>query len=209
MRLGFGFYLAFRMVDPMMQSLRSRITEFAEMNPDERVLDICCGTGSQALHYATKNINATGIDLDLRMIQLAEKRARKRGLRNVFFQSASALDLPFADNLFDYASICLALHEKNRLERDTIISEMKRVVKADGMLIFIDYHVPVSHSPLAYVARFMEFAAGKEHHRRYKDYVEYGGIGPLLKKSHLRLTKQKVLGPLILVASPNTKGSQQ
>jgi len=206
MRLAFGCYLACRMVDPIMQSLRARIPEFAEMKPGDRVLDVCCGTGSQSLHYAMKNINAIGIDTDPRMIQLAEKRARKKGLRNVSFQAASALDLPFAENLFDYASICLALHEKNRLERDTIISEMKRVVKADGMLIFIDYHVPVSRSPIAYFTRFMEFAAGKEHYRRYKDYVEYGGIELLLEKNQLWPTKQESLEPLVVIASPNTKG---
>ncbi len=67
---------------------------------------------------------------------------------------------------------------------------MKRVVKADGFLIFIDYHVPVSRSGLAYFTKFMEFAAGKEHYRRYKDYVEYGGIEPLLEKNQLWPTKQ-------------------
>ena len=124
MRLGFGCYLACRMVDPIMQSLRDRIPEFAEMKPGDRVLDVCCGTGSQAFRYAKKNINAIGIDLDPRMIQLAEKRAKTKGLSKVSFQAANALDLPFTENLFDYVSICLALHEKNRIERDTIISEI-------------------------------------------------------------------------------------
>ena len=192
-----------RVIDPIMRGLRIQTPEFAGMKAGDRALDVCCGTGSQAFHYARMGIVAAGIDLDPRMIEVAEKNRRKQGLSNVSFQMASALDLPFEDDSFDYASISMSLHEKEMVDRDRIISEMKRVVKEEGSLVFIDYEVPFPRIPSSYLSKALEQIAGRNHWRCFKDYTEQGGLDGLLRKNHLHQEKRGSLGPLAIIKTPN------
>lgn len=193
-----------RMIEPLMRSLRFQTPVLAEMNAGDRALDVCCGTGALALHYASMGVIAAGIDLDPRVIEVAENKRRKLGLSNVSFETANALDLPFEDNLFDYASIAMSLHENRRVERDRMISEMKRVVKEEGTLVFIDYKVPLPRIPSSYTSKVVELIAGREHNRYFKDYIEQGGLDGLLGKNHLYEDKRGELGPLAIITTPNT-----
>jgi len=177
-------------IDPLLRNIRIYTPEFSGMKAGDRVLDVCCGTGDQAFHYAKRGIVASGIDLSPGMIKLAEKNKEKQGLRDVSFQIADAVNLPFRDNFFDYASISLALHENERTARDKIISEMKRVVKKEGALIFVDFQVPLPKNLYTYLAKAIEFIAGKKHHRCFRDYIEQGGLDEILKKNQLPETKR-------------------
>ena len=181
------------LVDPLLRGIRLYVVKFSGMKAGDRVLDVCCGTGDQAFYYAEAGMVASGIDLDPHMLKLARKDKRKQALRNVSFQLADARNLPFKDNSFDYASISLALHEKDRNVRDRVISEMKRVVKKGGALIFIDFQVPLPKNLFACFVRSIEFVAGREHHRHFKDYIEQGGLDEILKKNRLTAEKRDFL----------------
>jgi len=180
-------------IDRLLRDIRIYVPKFCGMEAGNRVLDVCCGTGDQALHYAREGIIATGIDLNTGMIQVAEKNRRKQSLRNVSFQLASALDLPFKDNCFDYASISFALHEKERVARHKIISEMKRVVKKEGALVFVDLRAPLPQNAYSYLIKSIELAAGREHFIHFKDYIEQGGLDQLLKENQLHDKKRDYL----------------
>ncbi len=192
-----------RMIEPLMRSLRIQTPELAGMKAGDRALDVCCGTGALVLHYARMGIIAAGIDLNPRVIEVAENKRKKLGLSNVSFQTANALDLPFKDNFFDYASISMSLHENERAEGDRMIFEMKRVVKEEGRLVFIDYKVPLPRIPISYTINIIEFFAGREHNMYFKDYIEQGGLDELLKKNHLHEEKRGELGPLSIIKTPN------
>ena len=194
-----------KVIDPILRDVRLCTPEFAGMKAGDRVLDVCCGTGEQALHYARKGINATGIDLDPRMIEVAERNRRKRGLGNVSFQLADAQALPFKDDSFDYASVSLALHEKERPARDRVISEMKRVVKAEGTLVFIDLSVPLPRKAYACLVRAVEFMAGRDHFRCFRDYIEQGGLDVLLRSNRLHEEKRdyRMHGTVTIIKAKN------
>jgi len=181
------------LIDPLLRDIRLYVVKFSGMKAGDRVLDVCCGTGDQAFYYAEAGMVASGIDLDPNMLKLARKDKRKQALRNVSFQIADARNLPFKDNSFDYASISLALHEKDRNVRDRVISEMKRVVRKGGALIFIDFQVPLPKNLFACFIRSIEFMAGREHHRYFKDYLEQGGLDEILKKNRLTAEKRDFL----------------
>jgi len=180
-------------IDPLLRNVRNHTVKFSGMKAGDRVLDVCCGTGDQAFYYAEAGITATGIDLDSNMLKLAGKDKRKKALRNVSFQIADARNLPFKNSSFDYASISFALHEKERTARDKIISEMRRVVKKEGDLIFIDLQAPLPKTLFAYLIKAVEFIAGRDHHRHFKDYIEQGGLDEILKKNHLPEEKRDYL----------------
>jgi ubiquinone/menaquinone biosynthesis C-methylase UbiE len=192
-------------IDPLLRDIRIYAPEFSGMKAGDTVLDVCCGTGAQAIHYAKRGIIATGIDLGQGMIELAERSKRKQGLRNVSFQIADALNLPFENNFFDYASISLALHEVERTARDRIISEMKRVIKKEGALIFTDFRVPLPKNLALYLIKSIEFIAGRNHFRCFKDYIEQGGLDELLRKNQLPEEKRDYLnnGLIVIIKARN------
>ena len=196
-----------RVIDPILRDIRVYTPEFAGMNAGGRVLDVCCATGDQAFHYARRGISAVGIDLDPRMIEVAGKSRRKRGLTNVSFQVADAERLPFQDNSFDYASISLALHEKERPARDRVLSEMKRVVRKEGTLVFIDFAVPFPRNTYAVLIRVVEFIAGWSNFRCFRDYIEQGGLDELLNKHQLHEEKRDYLkyGSITIVKARNAQ----
>lgn len=160
------------------------------MKTGDRVLDICCGTGDQVFYYAKEGMIAFGIDLDSNMISKAENDKRKKNAKNIFFRTADATKLPFEDNFFDYVSISFALHEKERTIRDKVISEMKRVIKKEGSMIFIDFQVPLPNNYYSYLIKSVEYLAGRNHFRCFKDYIDQGGLDKLLKKNQLQEEKR-------------------
>ena len=157
------------------------------------MLDVGCGTGDQVFHYAQKGAIATGIDQNPNMIELAQRNRKKRGFNQATFRIASATELPFQDGYFDCASISLALHEMERDERNRAVSEMKRVVKKKGTLIFIDFQVPLPKNSIAYLIRAMEFIAGRENHKCFRDYLAQGGLKGILKENQLAVQEEALL----------------
>ncbi len=192
------------LIDPFLRGVRLYTIYFSRMKAGDRDLDVCCGTGDQAFHYAGAGITAAGIDLDPNILKLAGKDKRKT--TNVSFQRADACYLPFRDNSFDYASISFALHEKERAARDKIIAEMKRVVRKDGALIFLDFQVPLSRKLLPSLVRVLEFFAGRNHHRCFRDYLAQGGLDVLLARNQLAEARRDYLkdGLITIIKAVNS-----
>lgn len=172
-------------IDPLLKDVRLYVPKFTGMKAGDRVLDICCGTGAQVFHYAEKGIVATGVDINPKMLEVAIRNKKRQGLEDVSFQLADAANLPFNNSYFDYASICFGLHDKEREIRDKVISEMKRVVKREGALIFIDFQVPLPNSPYGYLAKIIEFLAGGAHYKGFRDYINRGGLDKIIRNHQL------------------------
>ena len=193
-------------IDPLLRGIRLSTIEFSGMKTGDKVLDVCCGTGDQAFNYAKVGIIATGIDSDPSMLKLAGKDSRRQDIGIVSFQLADAQNLPFKGGFFDYASISFALHEKERAARDKIITEMKRVVKKDGTLIFVDFQVPLPKNLFTLLVNIIEFIAGRNHYRHFKDYLAQGGLDEILKKNQLAAEKKSYLndGLITIIKTGNS-----
>lgn len=174
------------LVDPLLRDIKKITPEFSGMKAGDRVLDVCCGTGAQVLEYGRRGLIATGIDISPGMLNIAARNRMKQKAVNVSFQLADATNLPFLDGSFDYASICLGLHDKAKLTRDRVLCELKRVVKQYGALIFVDFQVPMPNSVWAAFARIIEFLVGRSNYRAFKEYLRSGGLGQLLRSHGLR-----------------------
>lgn len=68
-----------------------------------KILDVGCGSGHAAMAAARglPDAHVTAVDLSADMIRMAKWRARLSGIKNVTFQIADALELPFNDGHFD------------------------------------------------------------------------------------------------------------
>ncbi|APV43403.1 Methyltransferase domain-containing protein [Dehalogenimonas formicexedens] len=155
------------------------------MKRGERVLDVCCGTGDQATYLAGLGMDAYGIDLDPKMIAIAERKRKKYGKENLHFQLADATALPFEDAFFDSSTISLALHEKPFETQKKVISEMRRVTKNGGMIILADYPVPAGR-----LYRFAEMLVGGEHYACFKASQSLGGMDSLSESFKLQVVKK-------------------
>src|SRR4051812_23803255 len=82
-----------------------RLREAADVRPDERVLDIGCGTGlttREAARSATSG-SALGVDLSPQMLDRARQLSEQEGIPNVSFELADAQVHPFAPKGFTLA----------------------------------------------------------------------------------------------------------
>jgi len=193
-------------IDPIFKDIRNCVTGLSGVKAGDRVLDVCCGTGDQAFHYALIGAIATGVDQNPNMIELAERNRKRRGFKNCTFRLASATELPFPDGYFDCASISLGLHEMESGERNKAVSEMKRVVKKKGVLMLIDFQVPLPKNTIAYLIRVVEFLVGIDNHKCFTDFLDQGGLNRILKEAQLTPREEALLlsGNLQVIKSSNT-----
>jgi ubiquinone/menaquinone biosynthesis C-methylase UbiE len=194
------------LIDPLLEDIRKRTPEFSGMKAGDKVLDVCCGTGSQVIEYGRRGIIAIGIDISPRMLSAAKRNGIKQKVMDISFQLANAIHLPFPDNYFDYASISLGLHDKEKPIQYQIISEMKRVVKQDGAIILIDFRVPLPKNIWAFFVKTIEFFAGRSHYKAFKDYLRNNGLQDILQNHGLTEERRITLkaGLIIIMKVPNS-----
>lgn len=107
------------------------------------VLEYGCGPGSHAFMIAEQGANVTGIDISTVAINLAEAEAKDKGIRDrISFSVMDAEELEFDDSSFDLICGTGILHH---LDLERSFAEINRVMKDDGMAVFIE---PLGHNPL-------------------------------------------------------------
>lgn len=116
------------------------LADLAKPKDHHEVLDVACGPGIVACHFATLTKSVTGIDLTPAMILEASKRSDELKLGNTRWQIGSATSLPFEDNLFDIVISRYAFHHLNDPAQG--MSEMIRVCKIGGRILVADVALP-------------------------------------------------------------------
>ncbi len=108
------------------------------------ILDICCGTGDISLLLAQKNPQAQiyGLDFSENMLAVAQRRKQNGHHTNVQFCQGNAMQLPYADQLFDCTTISFGL--RNVPDYEQVLREMYRILKPGGMLYCLDSSYPTS-----------------------------------------------------------------
>ncbi|HUT28889.1 MAG TPA: methyltransferase domain-containing protein [Sedimentisphaerales bacterium] len=80
-------------------------SEVLKLSPQERILDLCCGQGPDALELARRGFsNVEGLDRSHYLIQKAKAQAKKEGL-GVKFKEGDARKLPYQPDSFDVVTI--------------------------------------------------------------------------------------------------------
>lgn len=108
-------------------------------------LDLCCGSGdlSQLLAKQVGTIG-TVIGADFAPAQLANAAAKIAdiypSLDQIKWVEADALDLPFADDSFDAATMGYGL--RNVTDIPLCLTELHRVLKVDAKVAILDFHRP-------------------------------------------------------------------
>jgi len=109
------------------------------INPDAKVLDLCCGAGQATRELVTHFQNVTGLDAS----PIAIKRAQQNVPQAKYVESF-AEKMPFSDRSFDLVLTNTAMHEMEPEQLRQIISEVHRILRPDGQFIIIDFHSPTN-----------------------------------------------------------------
>ena len=122
----------FAMVASLVVNVAETLTEALEIVPDERVLDVACGSGNGAIAAARRAWgNTVGTDFVPALLERGRERAAAERLE-VEFIEADAQDLPFEDAGFDVAmSIFGAMFAP---DQERTAAELLRVVKPGGRI---------------------------------------------------------------------------
>jgi len=113
-----------------------RIAEF-DQHPNEKVLEVGTGLGTDILQYAKGGADVYGIDLTENAVKLTRKRFEQESLKGNFYQ-ANFVSLPFEDNFFDVVCSFGVLHHSEETQQG--IDEIYRVLKPGGKAIILIYH---------------------------------------------------------------------
>jgi len=102
-----------------------------ELEADERVLDVACGTGNLTLPAARTGAAVTGIDIAPNLIEQAQVRAVEESL-TIAFDVADAEQMPYDDGAFDTVVSMFGTMFAAHSERAT--AELLRVTRPGGRI---------------------------------------------------------------------------
>lgn len=138
---------------------RARAVDFARVEPGSRVLDVATGTGDLAIELARRvspGGEVVGSDFSEGMLARARGKAVAReGSRpsvtghagsawpdvKLRFEWGDALDLEYADDSFDAATVGFGARNFADLSRG--LAEMARVVRPGGRVVVLEFTTPV------------------------------------------------------------------
>ncbi len=182
-----------RIFEPINKGLRSLGARMLPPEQGMQVLDIGCGTGVHLDLYKKYGCKLYGVDTSPAMLGMAKQRLGD----SADLRLGDATSIPFEDNSFDLVLCMLVLHEMDQATRLAVIAEMKRVIKADGHILLIDFHAGPARllkgwfiKPFIFVS---ELAAGRRHFRNYRHFISIRGLPTLIEQNGLKQKESKIV----------------
>lgn len=125
------------------QSWRKFTMKKMNVQKGDSAIDIACGTAPWTIDLAKKSKDGrvVGLDFSQNMLNVAEKKIKSLNLdKQIDLIHGSAMNIPFPDDSFDYATIGFAL--RNVPDIEVVLSEMMRVVKPGGRVVSLELSKP-------------------------------------------------------------------
>jgi len=110
-------------------------TAAAVVGKDDRILDVCCGTGDLALAAAEAGGRVTGLDFSAPMLERARGKSSE-----IEWVEGDALALPFADGSFDAVTVGFGV--RNLADVESGLAELRRVLPPGGRIAVLEITRP-------------------------------------------------------------------
>jgi ubiquinone/menaquinone biosynthesis methyltransferase len=119
---------------------KKRLIGLASVRRGERALDVACGTGDLTFLLRNAGADVAGLDITLRMVQIARGKA---GIGSpCAFLVGDMGALPFGDQTFEIVTTGYGL--RNVPDLTQALGEIRRVLKPGGRLLSLDFNRPAS-----------------------------------------------------------------
>ncbi|MBE9126398.1 methyltransferase domain-containing protein [Coleofasciculus sp. LEGE 07081] len=125
--------------------LIAELLKWGGVKQAEHILDVGCGIGGSSLYLAQQfGAKVMGITLSPVQASRATERAKDAGLaEKVHFQVADALDMPFADESFDF--VWSMESGEHMPDKEKFLAECYRVLKPGGTFLMATWcHRPIT-----------------------------------------------------------------
>jgi demethylmenaquinone methyltransferase/2-methoxy-6-polyprenyl-1,4-benzoquinol methylase/phosphoethanolamine N-methyltransferase len=148
------------------KAIRKQALKVAGLKPGEKVLDVGSGTGTlgvAAWRKVRPDGEVTGIDASPEMVELARRKAAKKG-SGAKFEVAPIEALPFGDSSLDVVLSTFMLHHLPEEVKAKGFAEIQRVLKPGGRFVAVD----LGGEGRSVLTTFMAVIG----HKMPKDYAE-------------------------------------
>jgi demethylmenaquinone methyltransferase / 2-methoxy-6-polyprenyl-1,4-benzoquinol methylase len=112
-----------------------RLAVEAVVQPGDRVLDACCGTGDLAIAAEREGGHVTGLDFSPAMLARARRKSD-----TITWVEGDMLALPFDDGAFDAATVGFGVRNVADLEQG--VAELRRILRPGGRLAILEITQP-------------------------------------------------------------------
>lgn len=123
---------------------KRRLIQLSGAGPPTRALDLACGTGDIAFALADRGAKVVGVDVTIRMLELAKLKIRNpsSSVPRTSFVAADMLALPLEDASFDLVTSGYGIRNVPRIA--PALAEIHRVLASGGHFLSLDFNKPAS-----------------------------------------------------------------
>jgi len=120
------------------------IIELLELKASDVVADLGCGTGYFTVPLSYKVKKVYGIDIQKEMLTFLEQKILQQKIENIETVLSKENQITLKNKSVDLLLSVNTLHEFSH--KEAIIDEIRRVLKADGRAVIIDFKKEISDS---------------------------------------------------------------
>jgi demethylmenaquinone methyltransferase/2-methoxy-6-polyprenyl-1,4-benzoquinol methylase len=123
--------------------LREVLADRTALQPGDRALDLCTGTGAMLPALARRAGErglVVGLDFSRGMLEQARRKLARRP--GVVLVLADAEGLPFREGTFDAVTCSHAFYELKGAGAERALEEVARTLRPDGRLLMMEHEVP-------------------------------------------------------------------
>ncbi len=125
------------------RAFKSRLIQEASLEPEDRILDLGCGTGTLTILLKSQHpeTRVEAIDADPQILGMARDKAARTGL-DITFHQVMSYALPFPDASFNHVFSSLLFHHLTRDQKIGTLAEVLRILRPGGRLHIADFGRP-------------------------------------------------------------------
>jgi len=113
------------------------IQRYIDLQPKQKILDLCCGQGRHVLHFAQLGYKVYGIDLSRALLEVA--KYKKKLEESAFFIQADMRYLPISQSFDLLLNLFTSFgYFESDEENKSVFHQFNHALKPDGLFVF-DY----------------------------------------------------------------------
>lgn len=181
------------LIEPFLSSIKKLtarvLSEQIDPPGHNRILEVACGTGTQARLLAKKGFTVFALERSPGMVGRLRIKIRSQDTGKIIPIHGDVTDIPMASATVDAVIIQLALHELTQQDRQRCISELKRVSKDQAIFIFLDFVPTNKFTPSNCLIILAELAAGINHYKNGREFLTKGGLLQFVQLAGFKIKK--------------------